>query len=90
MTGKHICTKCTPCLFIVSLYCCNLFFVYIKTTKKEKRDTTLLSLRLFCKFMLKKRLLLNATTYTPVELLGPCFKTGRIVASENILKKMHT
>ena len=27
------------------------------------------------------RLVFNATTYTPVELLGPCFKTGRTVAS---------
>ena len=27
---------------------------------------------------------LQATTYTPVELLGPCFKTGRTVVSHSL------
>jgi len=27
---------------------------------------------------------LQATTYTPVELLGPCYKTGRTVVSQSL------
>jgi len=54
---------------------CKLRLTFTVLINKNKAGVLLLSLRrmyAFCN---------NATTYTPVELLGPCFKTGRTVVS---------
>ena len=69
---KHTCKiNITSCLFIITLYC-SFPYKNVKTWYLFAFASPLL------------RFMWCATTHTPVELLGPCFKTGRIVASENI------
>lgn len=72
------------CIYLISL-CCGIF--------KKKKYLTLFCFR-FAVFFIwyEKSLMLNSTTRNPVELLGPCFKTGRIAApslQHNILRIIH-
>ena len=45
------------------------------------KDLTLIKERTLLSLCLYKRLMIISKTCIPVELLGPCFKTGQIVVS---------